>query len=209
MSGGPIHEDKFYPNRWVRIILETTEDIVGEKGMNALLNLAGLSHYVGNYPSDDMNKGVPFADVGKLQEAYWQMYGDRGARAFAIRSGTKTFNDGLERFGKVAAAARAALKIASVDSRISKGLAFFAQFFNTVSDQKVKVSEDDQNWYWHIEACPMCAGREADKPVCHLAVGVLQAAMANFVDKDARYSITPTKCQAMGESEGIIEIEKQ
>ncbi|MEM7331951.1 MAG: 4-vinyl reductase [Chloroflexota bacterium] len=209
MSGGPIHEGLFYPNRWVRIILETTEDIVGEKGMNALLNLAGLSNYVGNYPPDDMKKEVSFADVGKLQDAYWQMYGDRGARAFAIRSGAKTFNDGLERFGKVAAAARAALKIASVDTRISKGLAFFAQFFNTVSDQKVQVTEDDQNWYWHIVDCPMCAGRTSDKPVCHLAVGVLQAAMANFVDKETRYVITQTQCQSMGHDECLFQIEKQ
>lgn len=209
MSGGPIHEDLFYPNRWVRIILETTEDIVGESGMNALLNLASLSHYVGNYPPDDMKKGVPFADVGRLQDAYWQMYGDRGARAFAIRAGAKTFNDGLERFGKVAAAARAALKIGSVDRRISVGLEFFAKFFNTVSDQKVSVTEDDKNWYWNIHDCPMCAGRSADKPVCHLAVGVLQASMENFVDKNARYRITPVQCQAMGAEQGVIEIEKQ
>ena len=68
---------------------------------------------------------------------------------------------GLERFGKVAAAARAALKIGSVDRRISVGLDFFAKFFNTVSDQKVNVTEDDKNWYWHIVDCPMCAGRSA------------------------------------------------
>ena len=49
---------------------------------------------LGIIPADDMKKGVPFADVGKLQEAYWQMYGDRGARAFAVRAGAKTFNDG-------------------------------------------------------------------------------------------------------------------
>lgn len=209
MSGGPIHEDLYYPNRWVRVILETTEDIVGEKGMNALLNLAGLSHYIGNFPPDDMKKGVPFADVAKLQEAYWQMYGDRGARAFAIRAGAKTFNDGLERFGKVAAAARAAMKIGSVDRRISVGLEFFAKFFNTVSDQKVKVTEDDDHWYWTIIDCPMCAGRTADKPVCHLAVGVLQAAMENFVDKNTRYNIQPVQCQAVGADTGIIEIDKQ
>lgn len=209
MSGGPIHEDKFYPNRWVRVILETTEDIAGPKAMSALLNLAGLSHYIGNYPPDNMKKEVPFADVGKLQEAYWQIYGDRGARVFAIQAGVKTFNDGLERFGRVASAARAAMKIGSVERRISIGLEFFAKFFNTVSDQKVKVDQDDKNWYWKIMDCPMCAGRTSDKPVCHLAVGVLQASMENFVDKNVRYRITPVQCQAMGADEGIIEIEKQ
>jgi predicted hydrocarbon binding protein len=209
MSGGPIHEGLFYPNRWIRIILETTEDIVGKNGIDALLNLAGLRQYIGNYPPDDMKKEFSFEDVGKLQKAYWDMYGERGARAFAIRAGSKTLNDGIERFGKVAMAARAALTIASVDKRISVGLDFFAKFFNTVSDQKVSVDEDDKNWYWRIQTCPMCAGREADKPVCHLGVGVLHGALENFVDKNARYRITPVKCQAVGDPEGVIEIEKQ
>lgn len=206
---GPIHADKYYPNRWVRIILETTEEIVGKNGVDALLNLAGLKQYIGNYPPDNMSKEFSFEDVGKLQKAYWDMYGERGARAFAIRAGAKTLNDGIERFGKVAMAARAALKIGSVDRRISVGLDFFAKFFNTVSDQQVSVTEDDKNWYWHIQVCPMCAGREADKPVCHLAVGVLQGAIENFVDKQARFRITPTQCIAAGADEGVIEIEKQ
>ena len=209
MSGGPTNENCFYPNRWPRIILETTEEIVGKNGVDALLNLAGLSQYIDNYPPDNMKKEFPFAHVGKLQQAYWDMYGDRGARAFAIQAGRKTLNDGIERFGKVAGAARAALKIGSVDRRISIGLEFFAKFFNTVSDQKVNVTEDDNNWYWNIEVCPMCTGRSSDKPVCHLAAGVLQGAIENFVDKNARYRITPTHCQAMGNDVGVVAIEKQ
>lgn len=209
MSADNKNEDCFYPNRWPRIILETTEEIVGKNGVDALLNLAGLQQYVGNYPPDNMSKEFPFEHVGRLQEAYWQMYGPRGARAFAIRAGAKTLNDGIERFGKVAMAARAALKIGSVDRRISVGLDFFAKFFNTVSDQKVSVTEDDDFWYWNIHTCPMCTGRTADSPVCHLAVGVLQGALENFVDKNAQYRITPTHCQAMGHETGIIAIDKE
>lgn len=209
MSAGNKNEDCYYPNRWPRIILETTEEIVGENGVKSLLNLAGLQQYIGNYPPDNMKKEFPFEHVGKLQQAYWDMYGERGARAFAIRAGAKTLNDGIERFGKVAAAAKAAMRIGSVERRMSVGLDFFAKFFNTVSDQKVAVTDDERAWYWQIETCPMCTGRTADSPVCYLAVGVLQGAVENFVDKNARFRITPTHCQAMGHELGIIEIEKE
>jgi predicted hydrocarbon binding protein len=209
MSSDIKNEDCFYPNRWPRIILETTEEIVGKNGVNALLNMAGLNQYIGNYPEDNMKKEFPFEHVGRLQQAYWDMYGPRGARAFAIRAGTKTLNDGIERFGKVAAAARAAMTIGSVNRRMSIGLEFFAKFFNAVSDQKVSVEEDDEAWYWKIKTCPMCTGRTSDDPVCHLAVGVLQGAIENFVSKNARYRITPTHCQAMGHEEGSITIEKE
>ena len=44
------NSDAYYPNRWPRIILMSAEEIVGEKGVAALLNLAGLPQYIGNYP---------------------------------------------------------------------------------------------------------------------------------------------------------------
>src|SRR5262245_33346360 len=126
-------EELFYPNRWPRIILMSAEEIVGEKGVAALLNLAGLPQYIGNYPPDNMKKEFSFAHIGKLQQAFWDMYGPRGARVFATRAGEKTFNDGLSSFGAVAKAAQAAMKITSVEKRMTTALQFFAKFFNTVS----------------------------------------------------------------------------
>ena len=39
---------------------------------------------------------------------------------------------------------------------IKLGLEFFSRFFNSVSDQKVVVSEDDKHWIWTITTCPVC-----------------------------------------------------
>ena len=209
MSADNLNVERYYPNRWVRIILIATEEIIGKNGVKALLNMGKLSQYIENYPPDNMRKEVPFSHVGQLQQAFWDMYGPRGARAFAIRAGKKTFNDGLESFGVVAKAARAAMKIGSLETRIGKGLQFFATFFNQVSDQKVQVYEDEGHWYWKIVQCPMCTGRESDSPVCHLAVGVLQGALENFADPDKRFRVTAIECQAAGAEDGIISIEKE
>lgn len=203
------NEQYFYPNRWPRIILMSTEEIVGERGVAALLNLAGLPEYIGNYPADNMKREFPFEHVGKIQQAFWDMYGNRGARVFATRAGRKTFNDGLESFGRVAAAARAAMKIGTLNRRISVGLAFFAKFFNAVSDQRVTVGENEKEWHWNLVRCPMCTGRTADAPVCHLAVGVLRGALENFASRDVHYRITPVRCIGMGHEEGKIVIEKE
>ena len=206
---GPANDDKYYPNRWVRIILIATEEIVGKNGVNALLNMGGLSSYIDNYPADNMKKEVPFSHVGQLQQAFWDMYGARGARAFAVRAGKKTFNDGLDSFGSVATAARAAMKIGSMERRIGLGLQFFAKFFNQVSDQEVSLTDDDKSWYWNILVCPMCTNRDTDSPVCHLAVGVLQGALENFVDTDARFDVSPTHCIGQGDETGIVAIDKE
>ena len=201
--------DRYYPNRWVRIILMSTEEIIGEKGVAALLNLAGLPQYIGNYPPDNMKKEFSFENVGKLQQAFWDMYGPRGARVFATRAGEKTFNDGLESFGAVAKAARAAMRIGTLEKRIGVGLQFFAKFFNTVSDQVVSVEETDTEWHWIIQRCPLCSGRTADHPVCHMAIGVLKAALEGFADKEKRFRIAATHCIAMGHETGVVAIEKE
>jgi predicted hydrocarbon binding protein len=204
----PKNEGRFYPNRWARSVLTSAEEIVGEQGVAALLNLAGLSKYINNYPPDNMKKEFPFEDVGRLQQAFWEMYGPRGARVFATRAGEQAFRDGLKSFGSVAKAAQTVMSIGSLERRVSLGLAFFARFFNTVSDQEVAVDESELEWRWNLIHCPMCTNRTSDSPVCHLAVGVLQGAMA-FAAEGKRFRITPIQCQAMGDEVGVIAIEKR
>ena len=178
----------FYPNRWARIVLTSAEEIIGEKGVAALLNLADLPHLIGNYPPDNLKKEFSFEDMGKLQQAFWDMSGSRGARVFATRAGERSFQDGLKSFGQVARAAQMAMKIGSLEKRMSVGLAFFARFFNTVSDQVVSVEEDNEEWRWNITRCPMCTGRTSDSPVCHLAVGVLEQGL-DWVSRGRRFQV--------------------
>ncbi len=201
------NDELYYPNRWARIVLTSAEEIVGKPGVAALLNMTSMSDLIDNYPPDNMKKEFTFTRFGKLQQAFWDMYGNRGARVFATRAGEQSFNDGLSRFDTVAKAAQVAMKIGSLEKRISIGLGFFQKFFNTVSDQVVLLEENEKEWRWVIERCPMCAGRKSDQPVCHLAVGVLRAACAWGSD-GKQYRITPTQCIASGADKGIIVIEK-
>ena len=52
----------YYPNKFARITIDAMEEIMGTNGLNAILNLAGLSDLVGNPPPDNLEKGFDFAD---------------------------------------------------------------------------------------------------------------------------------------------------
>jgi predicted hydrocarbon binding protein len=198
----------FYPNIWGRSILTSAEEILGPRGINALLNLVGLSDYIGNYPPDDIKKAFPFSHVASLQQGLYDMYGSKGAKVFAIRGGEETFQHSLHKYDKVQKAAQAAMSLGSTEVRVKAGLLFFSKFFNTVSDQVVRIDEDDSNWYWIIEHCPMCWERKADEAVCHLGVGVLNAA-SQWATGGKKFRIAETNCTAMGDKDCVYTISKQ
>lgn len=197
----------YYPNRWGRLVLTSAEEIVGGKGMAALLNMAKIPEYIGNYPSNNMEPEFSFEQVSQLQQAIWDMYGPRGARVFATRAGEQTFNDGLAHFGQLARTAQAAMRIGSLEMKIKIGLGFFARWFNQVSDQVVSVTETQTHWNWVIERCPMCWKRESERPICHLAIGVLRGALA-WVSGGKRYRLAEIECKAVGATNCIIQIDK-
>ncbi len=200
-------EQYFYPNIWGRGILTSAEEILGEKGLNALLNLVGLSEYIGNYPPDNIQKVFPFEHVAKLQQGLYDMYGAKGARVFAMRGGEQTFTHSLDKYNKVQKAGRAAMALGSSELRAKLGLQFFSKFFNAVSDQIVRIAEDDNYYYWIIERCPMCWERHSEEPVCHLGIGVLRAAAKWATDKNFR--IQEINCTAMGDKACVYAMDKQ
>ena len=58
-----------YTNMIVRYTLEAMEEIMGRNGLNAILNLAGLSHLIDNYPPANLEKEFDFADFSALMGA--------------------------------------------------------------------------------------------------------------------------------------------
>jgi predicted hydrocarbon binding protein len=197
----------FYPNKWARVVLTSAEEVMGKNGVNALLNMANMEDLIDNYPPDNMKKEFSFTKVGKLQQAIWDMYGNRGARVFATRAGEQSFKDGLTQFKSVGKAAEVAMKVGTLEAKAKIGLEFFSKFFNTVSDQKIVVSEDEKHWIWTIETCPMCWGRKSTEPVCHLGVGVLMAAFA-WVSDGKKFRILETECKAKGDKNCVYKVEK-
>ena len=70
----------YYPNKMGRIVLVAMEEIMGHHGVNAVLNLAKLSHLVNNYPPNNLKLGFTFSEFSAIQQTLDDMYGERGGR---------------------------------------------------------------------------------------------------------------------------------
>ena len=198
----------YYPNRIARIFLLAMEEIMGKNGLNAVLNMAKLSNLIDNYPPDNLEKEFDFAAFTALNSALEEMYGPRGGRGLSLRGGRASFARGLQGFGALAGVGDLAFKVLPLGAKLKMGLPAMAGIFTQVSDQISRVEEKDDHFDYYIDRCPVCWGRKSDKPVCHVAVGLLQEGL-RWVSGGKEFRVDETACQAMGDKSCVFAVYKE
>jgi len=198
-----------YPNKFARIYLEAMEEIMGKNGLNAILNLAGLAEFIGNYPPDNLEKAYDFAYYTALQVALEDMYGPRGGRGLALRAGRASFAEGLRGFGALAGVGDLAFKVLPLAAKLKIGLPAMANIITQFSDQISNVYEEGGDKYiYTLERCPMCWKRKADKPVCYAGQGLLQEGL-RWVSGGHEFKVDMATCIAKGDDMGRYVIYKE
>lgn len=199
----------FYPNRFSLITLEALEEIMGKNGLNAILNLAQLSELIDNYPASNLERQFDFSYYSMINMGLEEMYGRRGGRGLALRAGRATFADALRNFGAMAGAGDLAFKVLPLGQKLKIGLPAMAKIFSTISDQSSSVEVTDTEYHYIIHRCPICWGRTGeDKPVCFIAVGLLQESL-NWLSGGNEFRVTETECIAMGDDHCKFVIQKE
>jgi len=203
-----VHQPAYcYPNLMGRIILLSLEEIVGSNGVNAVLNLASLPDFIDNYPPHNQNLEFPFQSVSRLQSTLEDIYGPRGGRGVALRAGRASFQYGLREFGPLFGLTDLTFRLLPLQTKLKMGANAFADIFNKYSDQHVRLEDKGRRIYWHIERCPLCWGRHAESPACHMAVGLLQEALY-WVSSGKYFNVEETHCIARGDPVCTIMIDK-
>ena len=200
-------ETFYYPNRMGRIILLAMEEVMGRNGVNALLNLASLSHLIENYPPDTSEPAFAFSTVGNLTQMLEQQYGPHGGRGLALRIGRACFSYGVRQYGTQLGLTEMAFRLLPLPMKVSAGAKVFAELFNNFTDQRVRVVEEDGKLLWHIDRCPLCWERTAQDPVCHLAVGLLQEALY-WLSGGKVFQVEEQTCIAAGDAACTIIIDQ-
>lgn len=195
-------------NKFGRITLVALEEVTGKHGVNALLNLAQLSHFINAYPPSNLERKFDFAYTSGLMGALEEMYGVRGGRVFALRVGKATFEDLLSNYGAMAGVTDLAFRLIPLQLKIKIGLSAMARVFSQTSDQLSKLEDKGDHFLYTIERCPACWGRQADKPSCFLMAGILMAGL-RWVSSGHDFRVVETSCIAMGDKACNFTIPKE
>lgn len=194
-----LNSGYYYANKFAQIMLYALEDVMGKNGVNAILNLARLPHLIDKYPPGNLAKEFDFANVSAINQALEEMYGPRGGRGLALRAGRATFAEGLRNFGALAGAGDLAFKVLPLQAKLRIGVPAMARIFTQVSDQYSTVVERESDFVYTIHRCPVCWGRKnVDKPVCFIAVGLLQEGL-KWLSGGHEFRVNESHCIALGD----------
>ena len=200
-------EERRMPNVMLRNLLEAIAEVLGENGLKAVLNTAGLQRFIDNYPPNNMELGVTFADYGAIQQAVEDVIGPRGAKVILIRIGRATFRYALKEKPAVLGLAGLVFKALPRVARMKLVLASLARAATRDVNQPTDIEEHDEHFLFVVDECPCHWRGKKDKPVCFVTVGVLNGALRWATGKN--FKVQEVNCIAMGDDACRYRIDKK
>ena len=191
-----------------RILLIAMEEVMGRNGLNALLNLTDVSQFIHDLPADNLSREFDFSYITNLNKGLEDIYGPRGGRGLALRGGRALFARGLKGFGALAGVGDLAFKVLPLSTKLKIGVPAVARIFTQFSDQTSRVEEYDDHFLYYIERCSMCWGRECDRPVGYIAVGILQESL-RWLSGGLEFRVEELECIGVGDRQGVFRIDKE
>lgn len=198
---------KYYPNKIGRFFLEALRDTVNKDGTVNLLEWADMAHYAESLPADNWAREFDFATVARLNQGLFELFGPRGGRRLALQTGSSFFRCGLGEIGTLAGITELAKRSLPLQIKLRDGLTAVAHTFSQTSDQTTWLVEQDTQFFYQVDYCPVCWQRTAERPICFITVGFLQEAL-RWLSEGQEFRVQQTACRAMGEDSCIFCIDR-
>lgn len=184
--------------------LKSSEEVMGNNGLQAVLRASGLERFIDNMPPNDLNASVKSSEYARFLQAIEEFYG-RASKGMLRRIGKASFQYAVREQAALLGLAGVALKLLPEKQRIKFIL-------NSVGNALKKINPEVDAWVdeqgdtlAYIEkTCSICWGRQNNQPVCHLYVGSITEAVlwATGVERE----VIETHCLAKGDEYCRFEI---
>jgi len=184
-------------NSLVRQALTSAQEVMGDKGLNAVLRTSGLERFIDNFPPNNLEPSIQASQYARLNQAIEDFYG-RAGKGMLRCIGKASFQYGVREQAALLGVAGVAIKLLPERQRIKFIL-------NAVSDALKKSNPQVNAWVddrgerlaYLDDTCAICHSRHAETPICYLYVGSISEAVKWATGKE--YEIVETHCLAKGD----------
>jgi hypothetical protein len=202
------HANLDYPNKMGRFYLIALQDVLRQSGFVALMNWVNLPQFADELPPDTWDREFDFSLIARSDQGLTDLYGPRGGRRLALRTGRRFFERGLRELGAFSSAGDLALRALPQQTKLKLGLNAVARIFTQTSDQESTLEDYPGHFVFQVNPCPVCWGRTAREPICFFTVGLLQEAMF-WLSSGQSFQVRELFCIAAGNEKCAFQIDRQ
>lgn len=204
----PEAPSPIYPDQVGRIILQGMTEVIGTAGVNAVLNMAGLSSFIDKLAEAEDSIPMLQSDLQYIQHTLEELYGPRGGRGLAMQIGRACFYYGLKQYEDRLGFSDSVYRLLPQHKRIQSGLERAARLMNEICFMDIEQSEDDQFYYWRARNSAQAVSRRLGGPTCSMMVGLLQEFLA-WNSSGKYYFVNEVECRANGALTCLFSIDKK
>jgi predicted hydrocarbon binding protein len=147
--------EKTVSNLVMRLVLDSTEEILGTNGMKALVNYSGLTHLLTNKPDYSFDKSYTDEEYARLTSSWYKVLGISGGKAvfreIGKSSGRRSIETGIFE----------SLKELPAQERLLKMIELFS-----MATGRGTIWRDGDAIIYEDPLCSACINITADVPVC-------------------------------------------
>ncbi len=195
---------------YMRWALLAAEEVVGRAGLAQLLRQLHMEQLIDHYPPNTLTATgkFTFADYATLSTGLLTSFG-RAGKSMLLRVGHLSLQYAVEQQAQIfGTTALRMSKILPVPLQLRLGIeAIHAGYRVLMPQMKMRIEDRGHAWAYIDETCPVCAGREANEPMCWAGTGMLQEA-AHW-QTGLNFEIEEVECRAAGGRACIYEVNKQ
>lgn len=198
------HKDHTLANALMLQALKAIEEVMGKKGLDAVLNSAGLQKYIDNFPPNDLEPAIASSDYARLNQAIEDFYG-RGGKGILKRVGRASFQYGAREQAALLGLAGVALKVLPKRQRVKFILnAIGSALKKTNPENEYFVDDRSTHIAYCVPTCSNCFGRQSEQPVCHVLTGSIAEAVKWATGEELQ--VRETLCMAKGDRYCRVEV---
>lgn len=116
-------------------------------------------------------------DLAGLARELENYYGEQAGHGIALRIGGACFEQMARRIGDQSELAQPAFRLLPLPLRLRRGLIASQDLLSDFVGKGAQVDEQDGGLLLRLRNCPICSGRVASDPICHLMLGLLKEAL--------------------------------
>lgn len=192
------------------VVLQATEEILGQGVVNTLVESGGRRTSMGNGLTAPTETEVRLEAWSRFQETIEQRYGSRAGRGLMVRIGRACFKYGLDEFGGQLGLNDLAFRLKPSVERTVQALQALTDLLRSALRQRIRLESDEGSLYLVLERCPLCSAQEQagrGVPGCYLLIGLLQE-MLYWVSGGRSFLVEEMECLASGSRRCTIKINK-